>query len=330
MALLTFSPALVAIVSVIATILTKWGVCNLGHESSPKFRDFFAIPIVSPVLSGVNTTWRFLVLDAVTILGVVWIAHCTTPSAFPIATLLFLFCLISLTIDLEHLIVPDRLTIPGILIGLASSALYPAWNDSHTWKDGLLTSAIGSAVGAGIIIAIIEFGKLAFGKHVRVLSPPEVFRFEHQADGNHIMHADDVQLFWEDMFTRKSDVLILECSNLQVRYPERTGKILTITQDTVSVDSDAPTSITPHSTIEGVATKLTIPREAMGFGDAQFMAVVGAFTSWHGAIHIILAGACLGSIIGIIMRAIGKGNVLPFVPYLSAGTLIWALFPITR
>jgi leader peptidase (prepilin peptidase)/N-methyltransferase len=48
-------------------------------------------------------------------------------------------------IDLEHQILPDALTLPGIAIGLAGALLWPPF---------ILSSVIGAALGAGILLAI--------------------------------------------------------------------------------------------------------------------------------------------------------------------------------
>lgn len=52
-------------------------------------------------------------------------------------------------IDLEHMILPDRLTMPGIALGL----LLQPWIDGVT----LLDAVLGTLVGAGILILLINF-----------------------------------------------------------------------------------------------------------------------------------------------------------------------------
>lgn len=56
--------------------------------------------------------------------------------------------LIGAFVDLEHMIVPDRISIGGTLAGLLLSALVPEMQQAAGWKEGLALSAIGAAAGA--------------------------------------------------------------------------------------------------------------------------------------------------------------------------------------
>ena len=52
-------------------------------------------------------------------------------------------------IDVEHFLLPDRLTLPGIVAGLAFQFWYP--------QPGVLDSVLGILVGAGILILVINY-----------------------------------------------------------------------------------------------------------------------------------------------------------------------------
>ena len=74
---------------------------------------------------------------------VVWM---TPPGPLVATRLLFVCGLIALfAIDLEHQILPNVITLPGIVIGLLLSLIAPPG-----WKDAL----IGAALGGGILYAI--------------------------------------------------------------------------------------------------------------------------------------------------------------------------------
>ena len=49
----------------------------------------------------------------------------------------------------------------------------------------------------------------------------------------------------------------------------------------------------PH--MEATTQQIVVPREAMGFGDVKFMAAVGAFVGWQGAIFSLMTSAIIGS-----------------------------------
>ena len=60
----------------------------------------------------------------------------------------FACLLIALTaIDVEHLLLPDRLTLPGTLAGILLQPLLP-------WGGGFLDGLIGAVVGGGLLLAV--------------------------------------------------------------------------------------------------------------------------------------------------------------------------------
>ena len=69
-------------------------------------------------------------------------------------------------------------------------------------------------------------------------------------------------------------------------------------------------------------------REGMGMGDADLLAMIGAFLGWKAVILTILLSSLIGSITGIIIM-VSKGKdfkyTIPFGPFLSLGAVI-ALF----
>ncbi len=72
-----------------------------------------------------------------------------------------------------------------------------------------------------------------------------------------------------------------------------------------------------------------IPREAMGFGDVKFMAAIGAFVGWQGALFSLMASAVIGAVVGVGLIAIGRRDWsarLPYGPYISLAAVIWIFF----
>ncbi len=90
--------------------------------------------------------WRYPMVEA--LVGVLFVACFRFWHASLAALVAAIFCglLVVLgAIDLEHFILPDRLTLPGIVIGLAAQPWLP-WS---TIGDAL----VGVALGAGLILA---------------------------------------------------------------------------------------------------------------------------------------------------------------------------------
>ncbi len=67
-------------------------------------------------------------------------------------------------VDFEHMIIPDRVTIGGIVAGLVLSPLIPSLHGRETALAGFIQAAIGLAAGAGILWAVAVVGKWVFKK----------------------------------------------------------------------------------------------------------------------------------------------------------------------
>jgi len=72
--------------------------------------------------------------------------------------------IISTFIDFEHQIIPDVITLPGIILGLSASLLFPSVQGESTRLASLMNSFTGVLVGGGSIYAMGVFGKLVFKK----------------------------------------------------------------------------------------------------------------------------------------------------------------------
>lgn len=71
---------------------------------------------------------------------------------------LMTFGLIAITfIDLEFQIIPDRISIGGLVLGIVLSTAMPQLHSVSTWKAGLRNSALGILIGGGIIFFTMLF-----------------------------------------------------------------------------------------------------------------------------------------------------------------------------
>ena len=69
--------------------------------------------------------------------------------------------------------------------------------------------------------------------------------------------------------------------------------------------------------------------EGMGFGDVKMLAMIGAFLGWKVMLATLLVSTILGSIIGVAMIALQRGNLktaLPFGCFLAIGALVGSVF----
>jgi leader peptidase (prepilin peptidase)/N-methyltransferase len=65
---------------------------------------------------------------------------------------------------------------------------------------------------------------------------------------------------------------------------------------------------------------------AMGGGDIKYMAMIGAFLGWQGAIFVFFLAPFFGSFVGIMEKLRKRADVIPYGPYLSIATLVVILW----
>ncbi|MEE4110416.1 MAG: A24 family peptidase, partial [Halieaceae bacterium] len=70
-------------------------------------------------------------------------------------------------------------------------------------------------------------------------------------------------------------------------------------------------------------------KEGMGYGDFKLLAALGAWMGWQSIPLIILMSSAVGAVLGLLiltLRGQGRGQPLPFGPYLAAAgwiVLLW-------
>ncbi|MBJ7258684.1 MAG: prepilin peptidase [Chthoniobacterales bacterium] len=238
------------------------------------------------------------------------------PPAIAAAYMLLAALLVAGTfIDLEHMILPDSLTVGGAAAGVILAALVPGLLPGDTWDARLRSSLFGAGVGFAALYAVVELGKIAFGRKRLDLQPAEKFLLAVRG-GNPFLLIAGEEWELEEFFYRPTDELELHLEGGQVWRLSRRG-----------LARDGKTfSYSESEGAEGVARVIVVPREAMGFGDVKLMLTLGAFLGWPGALFSIGAGSMIGAAFGLAMlalRRLGEAGRIPFGPYLAAGALLW-------
>jgi leader peptidase (prepilin peptidase)/N-methyltransferase len=103
----------------------------------------------------------FLKWAAPAALGTTAIPH---PAAIPVYWLFLAGLVLGTFVDFEHFILPDSVTIGGMVAGPILSALVPSLHGRTVWWQGLLLSLIGLAVGFGLLYAVAWIGGRIFKK----------------------------------------------------------------------------------------------------------------------------------------------------------------------
>ncbi len=218
-------------------------------------------------------------------------------------------------IDLEHMILPDSLTLGGAAAGVVLSTLVTGLQPGEDWEARLRSSLFGAGVGFAVLFAVVELGKLAFGRKRIELRPAETFTLQARAEGPYLRLGEDD---WDlaELFSRPTDVLEVQTEQ---------GEVWRLGPDGVQRGGRS-CDYAAADGWSGVASALVVPREAMGFGDVKFMLTLGAFLGWPGALFSIAAGSIVGAVAGLVLLATGRleaAGRIPFGPYLAGGALLW-------
>ncbi len=238
------------------------------------------------------------------------LAYCLLLAGFIVATF----------IDLEHFIIPDEITIGGIVAGFICSFIVPQLHASNTASQSLLSSLTGIAVGGGIVYAVLRGGKLLFGRQKIELAADSKIVFTETC-----LKLPDHDIAYEELFYRNSDVILLEGKRVEMIdrcFPETSVRL---TPKTLLMgDSKFNTEEVPY--LEATTNAITLPREAMGFGDVKFMAAIGAFLGWPAVVFALLISAVIGAIVGVTLILAKRSewsSRLPYGPYIALAATIW-------
>jgi leader peptidase (prepilin peptidase)/N-methyltransferase len=237
------------------------------------------------------------------------------------------FLIVGTFIDFEHFIIPDRVTIGGIITGVVCSVTVPALMETDSRIAAGVRSMLAAALGYVILLIVLEAGKIAFGRKRIRFDTATPFTWTKRGDDADFVVGSE-QSLWSDHFAREKDRLLLQCSEAKIDNHTYAGVTLDFHYDRVAVEGSV--LVLDHVTqISGVARELVIPREAMGRGDLKFLGAIGAFFGWRAVLFSLFAGSLLGSIIGLITLIAGRrmwSAKLPFGPYLAFGAISWMFF----
>jgi leader peptidase (prepilin peptidase) / N-methyltransferase len=276
---------------------------------------------------GAKIAFRYFAVELLTALLflVIWR---TFPWQAAIAYWIFVsFLIVGTFVDFEHFIIPDRVTIGGIIAGVVASLAVPALMETDSRLAAGVRSLLAAALGYVILLLVLEAGKIAFGRKRIRFDMPTPFTWAKRADDADFLVGSEKSL-WSDHFAREKDRLLLQCDEAKIDNHTYGNVTLDFHYDRVAVEGEE--FLLDHvNEISGVARELLIPREAMGRGDLKFLAAIGAFLGWRAVLFSLFAGSLLGSIIGLITLIVGKrvwSAKLPFGPYLAFGAVSWMFF----
>jgi leader peptidase (prepilin peptidase)/N-methyltransferase len=276
---------------------------------------------------GSKIAFRYFAVELLTALLFLAIWH---SFSWPMAIAYWIFVsflIVGTFVDFEHFIIPDRVTIGGIIAGFAVNLAVPVLMDTDSRVAAGIRSLLAAVLGYLILLIVLEAGKVAFGKKRIRFDAPTPFTWKRQGDDADFVVGSE-QSLWSDHFAREKDRLLLQCNEAKIDNHTYGNTTLDFHHDRVAVEGNAFV-LDNLTEISGVVRELQIPREAMGRGDLKFLAAIGAFLGWRAVLFSLFAGSLLGSIVGLITLVVGKrvwSAKLPFGPYLAFGALSWMFF----
>jgi leader peptidase (prepilin peptidase)/N-methyltransferase len=250
-----------------------------------------------------------------------WLAFGHVAPWLAVVYAIFLAGLIAATfIDFEHFIIPDEITLGGAVTGFVISFLLPQLHGAPTHGQGMVRGAVGIAVGGGVVYAVLRLGKLLFGRQKLKLADETKIVFTESS-----LCLPDQEIPYEEIFYRKSDAIVVAARTMElVDRGYRDVKVslspasLKIGDETINPD-DVPY-------LEATCSEIVLPREAMGLGDVKFMAAIGAFIGWQGALFSLMASSLIGSVVGVLLIVLRKrewSSRMPYGPYIALAAVIW-------
>jgi leader peptidase (prepilin peptidase)/N-methyltransferase len=274
---------------------------------------------------GVPISIRYFLVELLTglVFLVSWLKFGHQSGWLALVLCLFLAGLVIATfIDFEHLIIPDEITLGGMLAGFLCSFFVPALQGETSLTGAMRQSLLGMALGGAVIYIAVRAGKLAFGRY-RVSFPTDtriVFtETALQFPGHAIPYAD--------VFYRASDTISLRARTVELvdRSYQNVQVQLSPSRLRIGEEELDPAQV---PCLEAVSSEVVLPREAMGLGDVKFMAAIGGFLGWQAVLFSLVVSSFIGLLVGIAPLLVGKRakTRLPYGPYLAVAAAIWIFF----
>jgi len=272
---------------------------------------------------GAPISFRYFVVELLTgllFLGA-WLHAGRQSALLALVYAFFLAGLLAATfIDFEHFIIPDEITIGGMVVGFACSLLVPRLHDTAVLTSALKQSLLGMAVGAGLIYFILRIGKLLFGKQRLALPSETKILFTETT-----VQLPDKEIPYEELFYRQSDVIVMQARRVELadRCYKDVMVRLSPARLTIGEDQFNPEQV---PCLEALTGEIVLPREAMGLGDVKFMGAIGAFLGWKAVLFALMISSMIGAAVGIMLVALRKqawSSRIPYGPYIALAAAIW-------
>ncbi|MEW5722322.1 MAG: prepilin peptidase [Thermodesulfobacteriota bacterium] len=243
-------------------------------------------------------------------------------------------------IDLDHFLIPDEITIPGLLVGLAAAILAPEIGLAGPWLAMTLSGLAGGYWGPALLwlaVGVVLAGVL-FWVGERLYEG----RFEEE-DAEE--EAEDLTLgeITLDFLGRRTAVLTLAAAAV--------GLLAVLVLGAAGAGRAGPifsswfqerTGLSLFGSVLGLVLGggliyfifalylLVRGQEGMGLGDLVLLAMIGSFLGWRSIFFTVFIGSltAMGAYLvsAAAARSFNLKEMLPFGPFLSLAALVYLFF----
>jgi len=137
------------------SIVRPWSRCSACGLEIPGFLN---LPILGYVLlrgrarcCGAHLDLRYPVVELGTAIVFTALWQIYPPSLFGVYACLTAGLIVASGIDLDYLVIPDSLTVGGVIAGICASYLLPELHHTQNPTDGMIQAVLGASVGGGIL-----------------------------------------------------------------------------------------------------------------------------------------------------------------------------------
>ncbi len=207
-------------------------------------------------------------------------------------------------VDLEHRIIPDEISVGGLVAGLALSLLVPQMHD---------TSDMTLLAGRWFMVILVAFCFVLLLVGHFLQKDQETTSIEPDTAESDGMFYTMILIACGLVFLIHSLWPLLEKPGWENILPH-----------TLSLEASLIGFLAGGSSIYamGMVGDLIFRKESMGGGDVKMLAMVGAFLGWKLTILAFFIAPLFGALAGIVVKIRTKESVIAYGPFLALGALV--------
>ena len=227
-------------------------------------------------------------------------------------------------------VLPNAITIPGILAGLALSWFVPTLHGRSAPLPSLYVAVKGVLVGTIVVYGLSIAGKAVFGRQDVVLPASSKVALSQTA-----LVLPDREIPYEEIFFRSSDQVEMRAQTVLVRTIEAGGEssnvfenvVVALTPTKLSVgDTSFEPSRVAH--LEATTDRIVLPREMIGLGLVKLAGLIGVFLGWRGTLFAIGCGGAVSALVYLLALAMHQwhGQSIDVATPMCIASIVWVIF----